>query len=176
MDRSFKKLDNAKSVKVLTSSLKNANMDYVLEYEQDKYIYPFLFDLMIYSVNIKSFFYGIDKKGLYKTIIMLDDYLNSVGLPASSKESYIYKDFKKLLMLYPLEYMYDEKIYPISIVLKHYSEILKCDYNKVQTVLKQYTLDHADSNRGLYSLSGRHKNQVLGLNKNHFRFFSLDVL
>ncbi|MGE4511052.1 MAG: hypothetical protein AB7D43_08110 [Sulfurimonadaceae bacterium] len=176
MDRSFTKLGNAKSVKVLISSLNNANMDYVLEYAQDKYMYPFLFDLIIHSVQIKSIFYGINKKRLYKDMITIDDHLNLLGLPVSSTEYYLSRDFKKFLMLYPLEYMYDEKIDPISIILKHYSEVLKCDYNKVQTVLKQYTLDLADSNRGLYSLSGRHKNQVLGLNKNHFRFFSLDVL
>ncbi len=139
----------------------------------DKEIYPFLFDLIVMSFIYTVTYFKYEKefnsiqafaKKVYST---KEEYLSR-----SSDDNYYYNELIRAVELLPNEYKeYD----PALVIVKHYSELLKCDYKSIANVLRQLRVDFADNYKPFYSLAKKLKSIQLNFEKDDFRKLSLLV-
>ena len=142
---------------------------------QDKFIYPFLYDLLVVGFGYAIFHIQnkeviIDPNKLMKTV----NNKKYLYLEKSSDENYHFEEFKRIAEEIPHEYKILDD--PTILIIKHYSEFLECDYNNIAIIFRQLRFHCADHNKSIYKLLKRQEKVDLNLAEDYFRVLSLYII
>jgi len=148
-------IDSHSKLDALKIALKSANMNYIIKINE-KYFYPFLYDLIIMSFSLRMSI-AVHYAKFMKPSALADevDRIESSYLEEDITDYYLYKELIKLIKGIPeeakelknfLENLEEDHesindlkyIHPTTILLiKHYSEVLGVECKKVLSVFHQ---------------------------------------
>lgn len=153
--------------------LKKVNMNYTMNYNH-RIIYPFLVDILFFSFGFSrhQILYKEktqSKQDFAKTI----SEHNFLYIDKGSDSDYLHKQFIETVSLVPEEYLSRN---PHIFILKHYSQILQCNYNSLASLIRQLKFDKPDYYKTEFYLSDYLQNKKLEIDDDYFRELSLYVI
>jgi len=171
---SKKRFQNSKKTSPFLTELKKSNMYHRMPHE-DKIIYPFLYDLLVFSFNYSIF--HIQHKEVNTDINKLMKVVNNTKylyLEKSSDENYHFDEFKRAAEEIP--YQYKTLDDPTILIIKHYSEFLNCNHENIGNILRQLRFESAEHHTAVYSLLQNQRNIELNFDDDYFRKLSLYII
>lgn len=172
-ENSKDKFKSSRKTSAFLQELRKTKMNYIMIY-RDEYIYPFLYDLIV-----MSFIYTVTYKNYEKEFNNIQSFAKKVNdhkhkyLQRSSDSNYHYNEFTRCIELIPEEY---KILDPSTILIKHYSEILDCEYNSIVNVMRQLRFEFSHLKQPTYNLPSHLINDKLDFDHDYFRKLSLYVI
>ncbi|RLA73129.1 MAG: hypothetical protein DRG78_22950, partial [Epsilonproteobacteria bacterium] len=171
IDNIQKKLLIRQAVTTLLDYIAKAKMDYVLKLDDNKIIYPFIYDLLLYTFLIEirlsdeSQLY-VDRKDIFKTLKKVRNNL------AYSPEDKRYANIEYLKLAEILTEVEPNELQ--NYLLYHYSKILDSDYSCILSIFKQ--LRHGTTDHHRHEYKYKDFSFVTNVALQDFRHYSLYVL
>lgn len=171
---SKKRFENARKTSAFFRTLKRCHMNRRMHYN-DKIIFPFLFDLVVMSFTFSAA--HIQYKETYadsnKVAKAFSDYKYAY-LDRDSDENYHFNEFFRAAEEIPQEYKNLDD--PTILIIKHYSEMLNCNYRTLASLFRQLRFQFQDHEKSVYNLLLPQRNIDLNFDNDYFRKLSLYIV